>query len=198
VFCPQCGARAADDARFCRSCGATLNQTASVATAQTSTSEIAAVRPGYLPANTGPVAAAVSGPVLYAGFWRRFVAYVIDAIAVNIVILIAVFVVSLILGFARTSSDVSSVAGGIVALIIALLYYPLQESSEAQATIGKRALGLKVTTLDGRRIGFGRALGRFFAKILSGLIFMIGYIMAAFTEKKQALHDMIAGTLVIR
>ena len=83
-------------------------------------------------------------------------------------------------------------------ICIAILYYPVQESSAAQATLGKRALGLKVTTLDGQRIGVGRALGRFFAKILSSLILMVGYIMAAFTEKKQALHDMIAGTLVVR
>ena len=72
------------------------------------------------------------------------------------------------------------------------------ESSSRQATVGKMALGLKVTDLEGRRISFARASGRHFAKYISGMILLIGYIMAGFTERKQALHDMIAGTLVQR
>ena len=60
------------------------------------------------------------------------------------------------------------------------------------------ALGLKVTDLQGKRISFARATGRHFAKLLSGMILLIGYIMAGLTERKQALHDMIAGTLVVR
>ena len=79
------------------------------------------------------------------------------------------------------------------------LYFAGMESSERQATFGKAAMSLRVTDLEGRRLSFGHATGRFFAKIVSGLIpFAIGYIMAGFTEKKQALHDMIAGTLVLR
>jgi uncharacterized RDD family membrane protein YckC len=78
------------------------------------------------------------------------------------------------------------------------LYYSLLESSAWQGTLGKKALGLEVTDLDGNRISFGRATGRFFAKIISAIILGIGYIMAGFTEKKQALHDILAGTLVIR
>lgn len=69
-------------------------------------------------------------------------------------------------------------------------------SSARQATLGKMALRLRVTDLDGNRISFGRASARHFAKYLSGLILAIGYIMAAFTERHQALHDMVAGTLV--
>jgi uncharacterized RDD family membrane protein YckC len=72
------------------------------------------------------------------------------------------------------------------------------ESSAWQGTLGKKALGLTVTDLEGRRISFGRATGRYFAKIISTLILCIGYMMAGFTERKQALHDMIAGTLVLR
>ena len=71
------------------------------------------------------------------------------------------------------------------------------ESSAKQATLGKLALAIKVTDLNGNRISFGRASGRYFAKIISGLIFCIGYIIAGFTEKKQALHDMIANCLVV-
>ena len=78
------------------------------------------------------------------------------------------------------------------------IYEAVMESSSKQATLGKMALGLKVTDLEGRRISFARATGRHFAKLLSGMILLVGYIMAGFTERKQALHDMIAGTLVQR
>jgi uncharacterized RDD family membrane protein YckC len=71
-------------------------------------------------------------------------------------------------------------------------------SSSKQGTLGKMVFRLRVTDLNGARISFARATGRFFAKILSGMILNIGYIMAGFTERKQALHDMIAGTLVVR
>jgi uncharacterized RDD family membrane protein YckC len=83
-------------------------------------------------------------------------------------------------------------------IVINWLYYALLESSFKQATLGKMALGLKVTDMEGKRISFGQATGRYFAKILSGLILCIGYLMAAFTEKKQALHDIIVGTLVVK
>ena len=86
----------------------------------------------------------------------------------------------------------------VISAVLKWLYYALLESSSWQATLGKMALGLQVTDLEGRRIGFGRATGRFFAKIISGIILYIGFIMAGFTEKKQALHDMIAGTLVVK
>ena len=85
-----------------------------------------------------------------------------------------------------------------VSMVIHWLYFALQESSSAQATLGKRAVGIKVTNLEGQRIGFGQATGRFFGKIISGLTLLIGYMMAGFTDRKQALHDIIAGTLVVR
>ncbi len=72
------------------------------------------------------------------------------------------------------------------------------ESSKQQATLGKMALSLKVTDMEGNKVSFGRATGRYFGKIISGMIMMIGYILAGLTEKKQALHDMMAGCLVIR
>jgi uncharacterized RDD family membrane protein YckC len=78
------------------------------------------------------------------------------------------------------------------------LYEALMTSSSKQGTLGKMAFGMKVTDMSGARISFGRSTGRFFAKILSGMILNIGYIMAGFTDRKQALHDMIAGTLVVR
>jgi uncharacterized RDD family membrane protein YckC len=83
--------------------------------------------------------------------------------------------------------------------VLGWLYYASMESSAYQGTLGKMALGLIVTDMQGRRISFGRASGRFFAKLLTGLIpFFVGYIMAGFTEKKQALHDIIASCLVLK
>lgn len=110
-------------------------------------------------------------------------AYLID----GLVVLIPAFLLALI-----------PILGIILDIVGVWLYFALQESSERQATIGKRAVGIYVTDLQGRRIAFGQATGRYFSKILSGLILDIGYIMVAFTEKKQGLHDMIASTLVMR
>jgi len=87
---------------------------------------------------------------------------------------------------------------GVFSALVSWIYEAALESSSYQATLGKMALGLKVTDLAGNRISFARATGRHFAKYVSGMIFFIGYIMAGFTERKQALHDMIAGTLVRR
>ena len=150
----------------------------------------------------------------YAGFWLRLAAYLIDGIIINI----AIYIVMAILGISTLSMmagsemfetgdpDPEAIAGiastfmmtMVISVIGTWLYFALQESSDAQATLGKRAVRLRVTDLDGERITFGKATGRYFGKIISGMIFLVGYIMAGFTEKKQALHDMLAGTLVLR
>jgi uncharacterized RDD family membrane protein YckC len=86
-----------------------------------------------------------------------------------------------------------------VSLAVTWLYHAWMESSEWQATVGKKALGLVVTDMAGRRVSFGRATGRHFGKIVTNVVpFLIGYIMAGFTAQKQALHDMIAGCLILR
>lgn len=85
----------------------------------------------------------------------------------------------------------------IVMMIAVWLYFALMESSGKGATLGKRALGIKVTGLNGNRISFGKATGRFFGKMIFGVILYIGFIMAGFTEKKQALQDIVAGCLVV-
>jgi uncharacterized RDD family membrane protein YckC len=82
-------------------------------------------------------------------------------------------------------------------LAINWLYFAVMESSGWQATLGKRALGMVVTNLAGNRISFGRATGRLFASFISGIPLMLGYLIQPFTAKRQALHDMISGTLVI-
>jgi len=150
-------------------------------------------------------------PVAYAGFWLRFVAFIIDSIVLYFVgtIITLPFIASMGLrGIMRghmpmSPEELMPLMGALIRLVLIRtvlnwLYYALLESSSWQATLGKKALGLEVTDMEGRRISFGRATGRFFAKIISALILWIGFIMAGFTEKKQALHDMIAGTLVIR
>jgi uncharacterized RDD family membrane protein YckC len=85
-----------------------------------------------------------------------------------------------------------------VMFIAGWLYFALMESSNKGATLGKMALSLRVTGMNGEKISFAKATGRYFGKIISGMILCIGYIMAGFTEKKQALHDMMAGCLVVR
>jgi len=136
----------------------------------------------------------------YAGFLRRLVAYIIDIF----VLYAAYFAVGLVLAFGFGGIDIEpqpaagrQLPANLFGLVVSWLYFALMESSAKQGTLGKMAIGIKVTDLAGARIGFGRATGRFFGKVLSGLLLLIGYIMAAFTKKKQALHDILAGTLVV-
>lgn len=86
----------------------------------------------------------------------------------------------------------------LIAFVGDWLYFSLMESSSSQGTVGKIVCGLRVTDTQGRRISFGRATGRYFAKILSALILLIGYLMVGWTRQKRGLHDFIAGTLVVR
>src|SRR5262245_29155627 len=127
---------------------------------------------------------------LYAGFWRRAAAVMIDTILLWIVS----FAVTLPL--MAVVKDALTVQ--ILSIIPAWLYYALMHSSSRQATLGKMAFGIKVTDKAGERIGFMRATGRYFAVWISTLIAGIGLMMAGFTHRKEALHDMIAGTLVVR
>jgi uncharacterized RDD family membrane protein YckC len=132
----------------------------------------------------------------FGGFWIRVLAYIIDIIP----LLIIGFVLALLSGEDLINTDPSAPLYSftdLVGLIVGIAYFVGFESSAYQATPGKMALGLIVVDTDGRRISPARAFGRYFAKILSGLILLIGYIMVGFTERKQGLHDMIAGTLVV-
>ncbi|MCX6292478.1 MAG: RDD family protein [Bacteroidetes bacterium] len=158
-----------------------------------------------------------TAPVEYAGFWLRFVAYIIDGIilyTVHMIVLVPVFTLMGITAFtnhesfrdlsdAEATGMVMGIIGALGALILVFailgwLYFALLESSSKQATVGKMALGLKVTNMNGERISFLQATGRFFGKIVSGMILYIGFMMAGFTEKKQALHDIMANCLVVK
>jgi uncharacterized RDD family membrane protein YckC len=138
--------------------------------------------------------AATMTTTMYAGFWRRFAAWILDGLLLSLVTL--PFTLQFDGGVAAEAARTS--AAGTISTVVGWLYFALMESSAKQATVGKMALGIIVTDLDGRRIGFGRATGRYFAKILSALTLGIGFLMAGFTERKQALHDMVASCLVIR
>jgi uncharacterized RDD family membrane protein YckC len=143
----------------------------------------------------------------YAGFWLRFAAAFIDNIIIQAPFWILQVVIEVtnppVMGPNGVSTPTGAniglnCASGLANILVFWLYYALQESGEHQATLGKRAVGIKVVSLEGQRLSFANATGRTFGKILSQLICLIGYIMAAFTERKQALHDMMAGTLVVR
>lgn len=153
--------------------------------------------------------------VQYAGFWWRFLAYLIDSIIISFVVwifllpILGIFGVS-IWSLQRSGMDIENspaLVGSLVMAYLAIismstiltwLYFAIMESSKVQGTVGKMALKIKVIDYDGNRVSFARATGRYFGKILSSLVLMIGYIMAGFTEKKQALHDILARCYVIK
>ncbi|HXZ26656.1 MAG TPA: RDD family protein [Terriglobales bacterium] len=170
---------------------------------------VVSAAPAASAAQMAPVAAAAPAAAAaprYAGFWLRVGAIMIDAILLEFVIIPLSFMVGLMVGLAGAGGGadqaalqiVAALLGGLVGLLSYWLYFAFFESSSKQATLGKRVVGIYVTDLGGRRISFARATGRHFSKLISSATLLIGYMMAGWTEKKQALHDMIAGTLVLR
>lgn len=143
--------------------------------------------------------------VAYAGFWLRFAAAFIDGVIVVVPVWLLFAAIRIAAGVPvfddnprGATAVLIELSESLFSLILGWLYEALLTSSARQATLGKMAVGIIVTDESGRQIGFGRATGRHFAKLISMILLMVGYIMAAFTERKQALHDMMAGTLVVR
>ena len=218
MFCSKCGANVPEGVAFCSACGQPVPSTSVVppmppgsTAAPPPTPAPSPYPPAYVPPAQAAWQTSARPPVAYAGFWLRFVAFIIDAIVLHLVFTIVTlpFIASIgIRGIMRGHMPMSPEELipllrrlfhiFLIRTVLNWLYYALLESSAWQATLGKKALGLEVTDMQGLRIRFGRATGRFFAKIISSIILFMGFIMAGFTEKKQALHDMIAGTLVIR
>lgn len=221
MYCSKCGAQVAEGTAFCGACGQPMggvphvaaSATVAVGSASGNTVAVYGSPGGVSP--YAPAGVPVTLPSPYAGFWLRLLAYIIDSVVIGMVFGIFVLIVVAIVGvgYFRTmfegmnGEDATLPAAfiglmllvGLVSMVAGWLYYAWMESSQYQGTLGKMALGLTVSDLQGRRITFARASGRFFAKIITGLIpLAIGYIMAGFTEKKQALHDMIASCLVLR
>jgi len=186
LFCSKCGSATPTGMSVCPKCGSTL-----------------------------PPVTMYVAPQRYGGFWRRFVAIIIDSILVSIVLtpvrllFIPPRLFQGLLSMSNTDHpDPTQLMAAMtplfaatfkiaaISIVVKWLYEALLTSSSRQATVGKMALGMKVTDLAGNRISFARATGRHFAKIVSGMILWIGFIMAGFTQRKQALHDFMAGTLV--
>lgn len=190
TLCPNCGEDVLERARFCHVCGEPL-QTRRIAVESQEPESV-------------PQVSHSSGE--YAPFWRRLLASMIDTSIVLLVILpgvIAFFwVVEVITGFAGMDPEKSRQLAGIAAVLLGVigdwLYHARMQSSPRQATYGKLFMGLKVTGLSGEPISFGQASGRHFAKFLSTFALFVGFLMAAVTRKRQTLHDMVAGTLVVR
>jgi len=133
----------------------------------------------------------------YAGFWLRFCALVIDFFCL-IPVWVAVYFLLALQAVGNLTADGFSVIQVITGIVAPWVYFSAFESGPWQATPGKRLLGLIVTDDVGNKVSFGRATARYFSKTLSSLIFCIGYIVAAFTDRKQALHDLICKTLVLK
>lgn len=177
LYCSECGVKLDIQANFCFKCGTKalhLTETAA-SVAVESTLDI---NPSSVDAN--------QLEINYAGFWQRAVATFID------VVLWVVF--SLAVAFLPIDEEFYGVMG----FIIAWMYYGLLDSSSWQGTIGKKVMNIAVCDLDGNRISFLRASTRYFLHILSYIILFFGYLMVVFTRRKQALHDMISGCVVVK
>lgn len=129
----------------------------------------------------------------HAGFGRRCAAVFIDGIVLNLTMAIIGMLIDVQGGSAEEGLRILTLW-----IVVSWFYFAAMESSARQATLGKSALDIMVTDLDGRSVSFGRASARYFGKFISFLLFGIGFIMAAFTVRRQALHDKMAGCLVIR
>ena len=190
MFCSACGTENAAGSAYCTRCGARLAGASGSAVPPLIT---APPSPAY--ASAMPI----ERPARYAGFWKRFAALIVDWMFLSLVY----FAIGLATGISwdgdgeMWNTDRTSIAVSLGQLIVPWLYWSVMESSAKGATLGKLALGIRVVDLHGQRISFLRATGRFFAKFVSSFILCIGYLMAAFTSRKQALHDLIAGCLVV-
>ncbi len=215
MYCSKCGGAMADGAAFCSQCG----QSFSVAAGASRPPMMSAVAVAPMRVGMASAPAYAGAPVVprveYAGFWLRFLAFLIDNVVMGIgfvlVLIPLIFLTGLhgFIGEIHPNEDLNDVGifmlvgliflAATLSLVLTWLYHALMESSEWQATVGKKLLGMAVTDMAGQRISFGRSTGRHFGKIITNMIpALIGYIMAGFTEKKQALHDMMAGCLVLR
>ena len=179
-YCGNCGRARMLGAVFCAFCGRELDD--------------GGVPPELPKAPSALEQAAVAQPA--AGFWRRFFAWWIDSWVVSIAF--ALVLAGLLGGFDAVEQHEASAGVVLIGAVVGWLYSTLLECSSWQGTVGKRLIGIKVTDFAGRRISFGKAGLRTVCKLLSAIALCIGFLMAGFTRRKQALHDMITGCLVVR
>jgi uncharacterized RDD family membrane protein YckC len=224
MYCSKCGTQLSNDTIFCSACGqatgvvAPAGAAAAVAASAAGLPDyapVATATPGAVARYTPATGAMLFVPPAYAGFWLRFLAYIIDNIVLGVIFGVVALLAIAAIGVDYFRAMIQGLQDGngefpvalvsailiaaLLSAVVSWIYHAWMESSQYQGTLGKMALGLIVTDLNDQPVTFGRATGRFFAKIITGLIPLgIGYIMAGFTEKKQALHDMIASCLVLR
>lgn len=137
----------------------------------------------------------------YVGFWWRVIAALIDGVILSVVIgiVMTIFGVSLFSGGASPEAAISAMGlFQLLGLIIVVTYDGVMQASSLQATLGKLAIGAIVTDKNGERLSYGKSFLRAICKIPSQMILFIGYLMVAFTARKQGLHDIMAGTLVLK
>ncbi len=201
MFCPKCGKETDASGKFCQWCGADI---------------------GSLPAPASPVVTQEEedGPDIgvYAGLGRRFVAFIVDIIIILLFDLVAMAVLGLTRGIQNSyfyfvqriavetltpEGTMAALLGsilaayGIVLIVIPWLYFAGFESSRSQATPGKLLMHIVVTDMTGNKPTFARVTLRHFAKFVSALIIFIGFLMIGLTQRRQGLHDRIAGCLVL-
>lgn len=167
--------------------------------------------PDALPSTASimPAGAAIDrSDIVYAGFWRRFAASVLDSFVVTIASY-AILIPAMLLGGINmanmesggvddpTAMLMTMIPAYLLMIVLQAVYFAWMHSRPAQATLGKMAVGIKVARPDGATIGFWRGIGRYFGLILSAIPLYIGFIMAGFTDRKRALHDMVSDTVVV-
>src|SRR3989441_11506678 len=155
------------------------------------------IMPGGASSTAMPIGLATpvsAGPIEYAGFWIRVLASIIDAVILGMVL----WIIGLLLQRPPEEAGGLSAIGPILQMVLGFLYMPVLWSSPMQATIGQKICGLRVIRPGGNAISFERGIARVLAMILSGMPLFIGYLMVAFTERKQGLHDILAGTYVVK
>lgn len=132
----------------------------------------------------------------YAGFGVRLVAHLIDGFIISLVTNVIYWIIGT--DFDKDVMEIVYSPGGFIAFLITIGYFVYFESSDKQATIGKSVMGLKVVRQDGQKMQVSDAIIRYLSKILSAVIFMIGFLMVIFDDQKRALHDRIAKTYVVK
>ncbi len=204
MFCPKCGKETDASGKFCQWCGSDIDAVAPKAVMKTE------------PDEEDEDETSLAGN--YAGLGRRFLAFIVDWIFLFIFIAVAATFFNLVQGlkylyylvvqrapmWSLTESGTTDAAMipiiasvGVLFVIIPWLYFAGFECSRGQATPGKTLLRMAVTDWDGNRISFARATLRHFVKIISALILFIGFIMIGLTKKRQGLHDIVSGCLVL-
>ncbi len=188
-YCPHCQSPNPDEAQYCRNCGYLLASTAGgAAPSATATAACPSCRAWVPPtAEFCPSCGHQLAGRVYAGFWIRLLAFIIDWVIL--------FVISVVVQFAL---GVDNVATASLLQIAVRAVYTIGFWTALGATPGKMALGLRVTMASGEPIGLGPAVLRYIGYFLSGIILLIGYLMIGFTREKRGLHDFIAGTVVIK